>query len=185
MASNNRRLILAVGIFMLGCAKPPPESPPEPAASVPQSNRHVESAGGFSYVIPPDWNVREIAGLLNYKIVFGPPGETYVPNVNFQREDYPGTLDEYVALNIQGLKDAGIDYEILQEPAPVAVEGGLECRRLIVAVAEGDQKLRQTFFFIRHEQRMFVITATVLRDGGEQFDAIFESLAKSLRIENS
>lgn len=182
---DNHCLIFAVSVLVFGCAEPRTDSPPDPAPTVEQVGRHVEPAGGFSYVIPPDWNVREVAGLLKYKIAFGPPGDTYVPNANFQHEDYPGTLDEYVALNIQGLKDAGIDFEILQEPAPVAVDGELECRRLIVAVEDGDQKIRQTFFFIRHKQRMYVITASVLREGGEQFDELFESLAKSLRPENA
>lgn len=190
MTFGDRCLIFATTVLVFGCAEhrsqtPSEPAPSEPAARVEQTGRHVEPEGGFSYVIPPDWSVREIAGLLKYKIAFGPPGETYVPNANFQHEDYPGTLDDYVALNIQGLKDAGIDFEILQEPAPVAVDGGLECQRLIVAVEDGDQKLRQTFFFIRHKQRMYVITASVLREGGEQFDELFESLAKSLRIENA
>jgi len=184
------RWMLLVGcIAVVGCAKTAPEqtSAPIPPVVIPpvaEPGRHFEREEGFSYVLPTDWTVREIPGLFKSKIAFGPPGETYVPNCNFQHEDYAGTLDEYVDLNIQGLKDAQIDFQILQDPAAVAVDGELECRRLMIECIDGEQTLRQTFFFIRHQQRMYVITASVLKDGGEEFDAIFQSLAKSLRVEN-
>ena len=178
-------LPLAIGLALIGCAKtePVPSSRQSVAVAQTEPGRHSEPDGGFSYVVPNGWTTRKIAGLTDYQILFGPPGETYVPNVNFQRENDPRTLDDYVASNIQGLKDAGLDFEIAQQPAPLKTDTQLDGRRLIIDLNDGDQRIRQTFYFICHQPRMYVITASVLHEGCEEFDALFDTLAKSLRPE--
>ncbi len=180
-------LWVAVSLAEIGCeqSKPAPAVRQPVATSAVEPGRHVEPAGRFSYTIPDGWTTRKIAGLTDYHILFGPPGETYVPNANFQHENYSGTLDDYVALNIQGLKDGGLDFQITQQPEPFTTDTQLEGRRLIIDLNDDGQRVRQTFFFIRHPPRMYVITASALSEGGEAFDGLFDALAKSLRPEKS
>jgi len=91
--SRGRRALLLSAALLLAIAGP---------AAAEDAKRHVESAGKFSYVAPAGWQVRAMPGL-KFQIAHGEPVEGFAPNLNFVDETYAGSLQDYVAGNLQEL----------------------------------------------------------------------------------
>src|SRR5882672_3527451 len=60
--------------------------------------RHVEKVGGYSFVPPKDWTIKEFPGL-KYKVAVGPAANGFAPNINFADEAFKGSLSDYVGAN--------------------------------------------------------------------------------------
>jgi hypothetical protein len=75
-----------------------------------EPTRYVESAGGFSFVPPEGWVLREFRGA-KYKVVIGPVTANFAANINVVGESFAGSLDAYVKTSIttltQAIKGAG------------------------------------------------------------------------------
>src|SRR5579871_5121283 len=76
--------------------------------------RHVEKGGGFSFVPPPKWEMRDFRGA-KYKLAFGPAANGFAPNINFVDEEFQGTLAEYVASNKKTLHQVFAKLKVLGE----------------------------------------------------------------------
>ena len=145
------------------------------------ARRHVEKTGGFSFVPPEDWKVRDFPGL-KYKIVVGPIGAGFASNINVVDETIKGTLDDYVKGNIAVLQSAFKKFRLVKQD-DFKTSAGLQGARLIAESEQNDMLLRQTFYFFGTADTKYVITCSTLAEGGEKLDPVFEKSMKTFRFE--
>jgi hypothetical protein len=144
--------------------------------------RYVEKEGGFSFVLPPDWKVREFPGF-KYQIAHGPAADGFAPNINFADEAFRGKLSDYVTANKRTLSAVFKDYKELGE-AELKTDDGMPCIRLVAQCNHQGKVLRQTFYFFDLAPgRKLVATCSALADGGEKLDPVFEASLKTFRVE--
>jgi hypothetical protein len=152
------------------------------AAGDEQPARHLEKTGGFSFVPPKDWTVKEFPGL-KFKVAVGPAADGFAPNINFVDEAFAGKLGEYVTGNKKTLQALFKNYKELEEKE-IKTANGEMCIRLVTQSEHNGKALRQSFYFFDVAPgRKLVATCTALADGGDKLDAVFEASLKTFRLE--
>jgi hypothetical protein len=146
-----------------------------------EGRRLTEAAGGFSFVVPPGWEIREFQGL-KYKIAVGKPASGFTPNINVQDESFNGSLEEYAQASLASLRRVLKEFR-LRKQDDFKTAGGLEGKRLILESEQGGKSLRQTVYLFARGNTKFVITCSVLAEGGEKLDPVFEASMKTFRFE--
>lgn len=166
------RCVAVVAALVAGAAR---------AAQPEEGRRHTEKAGGFSFVPPDGWTVREFPGLKN-KIVVGPARDGFAPNINVVEEAFPGTADAYIKATIPTLKQVFKEVRI-EASGPFETKSGLKGGRIVAEHRQNDKLLRQTFYCFGDGKTMHVVTCSALAEGGKDFDPVFERAMKSFRLE--
>jgi hypothetical protein len=145
-----------------------------------EEKRYTEAAGGFSFVPPEGWNVREFGGL-KYKIVHGPAAAGFAPNINVTDETYEGTVDAYAKANQATLQRVFKNFRLVKMEN-FQTAGKMQGVRMIIENDQMDKKLRQTFYFFAKGNRKYVITCSALAEGGDKQDPVFEGCLKTFRF---
>jgi hypothetical protein len=145
------------------------------------SKRHVESAGGFSFVPPDGWTMRDFPGM-KFKLAAGPAAAGFAPNINVVDEQFNGSLEDYVKGNLATLRASFKGFNLVQQDEfkTTAGEAG---KRLITENEQKGRQLRQTFYFFGKGNTKFVVTCSALSDGGEKLDSAFETSMKTFRFD--
>jgi hypothetical protein len=147
-----------------------------------KADRHVEKAGGFSFVPPEDFLLKELPGM-KYKAAIGPAAGGFAPNIVFVDEAHKGTLAEYVEANKKGLKMTFKNYKEISEKN-LKTDAGAECAMLRIQRDEKGKALRQTFYFFElSPERKMVATASTAVGAGEKWEPILEASVKTFRLE--
>lgn len=169
MHLTNRILVpvLAFTVLCFGCSGKPPR-------------RHHEKSGGFSFDPPQGWQEVQFPGL-KYKVSCGPTESEFAPNINVVDEPFSGTLTAYIDLNIENMKKMFTDFTIV-EREDFDTEDGLSATRLITENKQHSRRLRQTFCFFGNSARKYVVTCTVLAEGGKAMDGLFAESMKTFRV---
>ena len=144
-------------------------------------SRHVEKDGGFSFVAPEGWTVREFPGQ-KYQIVFGPVENQFASNINVVEEAYTGTVDNYLKATKELLPKAIKKYRLIKQE-PFKTTEGIKTQRLIIEGEQQGHLLRQAFYLFPSPTKMFVVTCSTVSAGGEKLDVTFESSMKTFRFE--
>jgi hypothetical protein len=174
-------VLILVAATAVGCrAKSAPGG--TSAQQVDDTRRHQEPAGGFSFVPPKDWQVRDFPGL-KYKVVAGPPAAGFASNINIIDESAKSSLDDYVKDSIVTLQKVLKKCRILSQEA-FKTSAGLKGARVVAEGEEGDRLLRFNGYFFAQGDMKFVVTCTALADGGAELDPVFEACLKTFRFEN-
>jgi hypothetical protein len=146
--------------------------------------RHVETAGGYSVVVPRDWKVHEFPGF-KYKVIAGAPEKGFAPNIVFVDESFAGNLKEYVAASKKQLHNVFKELKELSE-TELKTADGASFIRLVIENKQDGKALRQSFYFFELAAgKKLIATCTVLADGGEKHDAAFEACLKTFRVEKN
>jgi hypothetical protein len=161
--------------FTAGCAVRAPAD----AAGDPR--RHVEPAGGFSFVPPEGWEVRPIPGL-KFKAAFGPTSAGFTPNINVVDESFDGPLDAYVQGNIGAARRAFKQFRLLSQDE-FNTSGDLRGARAVGENELNGMVLRQTYYFFAKGDTKFVVTCSAQADGGDKLDRVFEASMKTFRFD--
>lgn len=172
-------MLLAICGLTLGASADAQESDRKTPAT--DENRHVEKDGGFSFVPPEGWTVREFPGQ-KYQIVFGPAENQFAANINVVEEPYRGTVDNYLKATKELLPKAIKKYQLIKQE-PFQTAAGIKTQRLIIEGEQQGHLLRQTFYLFPSPTKMFVVTCSTVSAGGEKLDGTFESSMKSFRFE--
>jgi hypothetical protein len=181
MVALHRIVLVVVAATALGCrARSAPGG--TSAQQVDDTRRHQEPAGGFSFVPPKDWQVRDFPGL-KYKVVAGPPTAGFASNINILDGTGKGSLDDYVKANIVTLQKQRKNCRILSQEA-FNTSAGLQGARVVAEGEDGDRLLRFNIYIFGQGDKKFVVTCTALADGGAQLDPVFEACLKTFRFEN-
>jgi len=143
--------------------------------------RHVEAAGGFSFVPPEDWKIRDIPGM-KFKAMIGPSAAGFAPNICTVDELFSGSLDAYVKGNLAALQKASRKFHLAQSD-DFKTTAGEQGARLVTESENQGRLLRQTFYFFGKRDTKFVITCSTLAEGGDKLDSVFETSIKTFRFE--
>ena len=140
--------------------------------------RHVEKAGGFSFVPPTGLPVsRELPGL-KFKFHFAPSKDGFAANLNFVDDPVPAPWKDYVEASLDVLK-TGAKAEILEKPAPFALDSKIECMRFVYKMSATGRETRHICFLIHVKpDAAIVATFSSLPADGTTWD---EPIAKSIR----
>ncbi len=146
-----------------------------------EEKRHVEKEGGYSFVPPEGWTVREFPGL-KYQLAIGPAENQFASNINVVDEVYMGTVENYIKATKELLPKAIKKYRVLKQE-PFKTASGIKTERLIIEGEQQGHLLRQTFYLFPTPKKMFVVTCSTTSAGGEKLDANFESCMKTFRFD--
>lgn len=146
-----------------------------------EEKRHIDKDGGFSFVPPEGWAVREFPGL-KYKLVFAPAENQFAANINVVDEAYTGTVTDYIKATQDVLPKAIKKFRLIKREE-FQTTAGIKTERMIIEGEQQDRLLRQTFYLFPTSKKMFVVTCTTLSAGGEKLDPTFEACMKTFRFE--
>lgn len=152
-----------------------------------RSNRYTEPEGGFSYVPPKDWVLRELPGR-KYKFAFGQPIDGFAPNINVVDELSVASLDDYVNTQMQALsrvyEQIGLkNFKILRQ-SKFVTEQKLTGIKIVTQSTANGKAISQTFYcFQGKSNKKFVVTCSVPGDAGESFGKTFDDSIKSFRTD--
>jgi hypothetical protein len=171
------RVTLSVALYvLLGCVAGLVAADEKP-------ERHVEKEGGFSYVPPKDWTIKEQKGL-KYKLVAGPTAAGFEPAISFHEQDSPSSLKDYVTGHKAVLKKIR-DYKPISEGEFKTADGTVGVRLVFQAFPRNSTELlRQSFYmFDLAKGKKLMVMGNAQAKGGDKLDATFDACLKSLKIE--
>jgi hypothetical protein len=166
---NTKSIALAVSLVVVGIA------------IAQEGRRHTETAGGFSYEPPENWQLRDF-GKVKYKVAVGPINDQFAANINIGEEAFKGEHGDYVKATKMNLVKVFKKYKLVSE-AEFKTSSGMKGTRLIVENEQNGKLLRQTFYLLGAPEKMFIITGSVAASQGDKLDTTFDKMAKSFRIE--
>ena len=146
-----------------------------------EARRHVEPLGGFSFIPPDGWQVREFPGM-KYKIAHGRPVDGFAPNINVVDEPFPGSLDEYAKANLVAMAKAFKDFRVISQET-FETTSGEPGVRIIYEATQNGLLLRQSFHCFGKDDMKFVVTCSTLAEGGEKLDDAFKACINTFRFE--
>jgi hypothetical protein len=148
------------------------------------AQRYVEPGGMFSFSVPTGWTLREVPGV-KYKIAFGTAAGGFAPNINVVDEAFTGSLEDYVSNGLTMLPKlyesvGNTQVKILSKNQFVTASHKVGFRVLIQFMEPNRKLIRQTLYsFDGKDGRKLVVTCSVLGDGGESYDAAFDTAMKT------
>ena len=146
-----------------------------------EPRRHEEKAGGFSFIPPDGWTMRELPGM-KYKLAVGPIEGNFAANINTVDENFEGSLKDYVKNNIETIRHLFKDFKLIKQD-DFKTESGIPGTRVVIEDKQGDINLRQTFFFLAKGSKKFVVTCSVKIEGGDKLDQAFEKCLMTWKFE--
>jgi hypothetical protein len=146
-----------------------------------QSNRVLEKASGFSYVLPLGWISKTIPGY-QHKFAMAPASQGFAPNVNFVFEDFAGSLPDYVTASKNSLKKVFKSFKILFETRASTKNAG-EAIKLGLQNEQQGKLLFQAFYFVDAKTKKFVITCTTLPSQRAKLEPDCDALVKTFTLE--
>jgi len=175
-----RKSILLIALFLLGTTN---------HDAKPSVARYVDLENGSSFNIPTGWTIEEIPGQ-NHKIVVGPAKDDFTPSMNVVAAYFTGSLDDYVAANLRILpkvyEGAGRrDFKILNQ-SDFFTRNKQRAVKVVTQFEMNGRLLRQTGYFFQGQRgTMLLVACSVLSEGGEAFDQVFEDSMMTFNSESN
>ena len=187
MKKTNRVLVLLVLFGFLGCASDTGNRGQETAMPLtdlshiyrpPSERRFVEETGGFSLMIPKDWQATAFPGS-RFQAIWGPEENGFTPYILFSVDTFDGTLELMIDNLIQ---DWGIMLEgfMVLQRSDFNTLHNLSGERLITNTATHGQRLRHVSYILPGEGASSILAMfTVQAEAGDLFDERFDSIART------
>jgi ankyrin repeat protein len=145
--------------------------------------RHYESEGGFSYLVPPDWEVSEFPGM-KYKML-RPADSNAGANLVIADEKYAGHLSKYVDVTVMVSRSLNPKLRVLSKH-PFATRYGEAGFKIVVEnVTPAGVPIRQAMYLFVHEGRAFTIVASTKAEFHDRFDAQYDSILETVSFDSS
>lgn len=151
--------------------------------TIPITRRHVEPLGGFSYVPPLGWQLRDMPGF-KYKAAFAPAIGNSASNLIFLDEANPASLETYVALNLATMKQLLPGLTIVSQEW-FETSAGQWAIKVVVRSTQYQQKLQQTLYFFNGGTKKVIATYTRLANQGAELDPKSDASMQSFRFESN
>jgi len=149
------------------------------SAAAAEPARHNEAAGGFSYVAPEGWTIKEFPGL-KFKMVAGPAADGFAPQVIFADESHQGTLDAFATASKEMLAKAFENFKLLKEEK--LQSGKNNVVKLVAECTQQGKSVRQTFYLCENGADKLVVTCTALAADAVKHEPAFDALFKTLQL---
>ena len=152
------------------------------AHSAETGTRHVESAGGYSYSPPKNWEMKEMPGL-KFRVAIGPVSEAFAANITVVDEAATLELKDYVKGNVDVLTKVFQGFKNLGQ-SEFKTDSGLKGHKLITESDQQGNRLRQTFFFFDGKDgKKLVITCSAKATEGAKLDSTFDASLKTFALQ--
>jgi TPR repeat protein len=152
----------------------------------PQTSDRPDFGGdhSFSYVPPPGWKVVN-SPLSKYNIAQGESAQGITPNINVIVEQYPKSLDEFVASALEELK-TNKDHVLLGK-SDFQTSDGVRGIKVMFEFDSGEAKnrFRACSYAFKEGPRVFFATCGSLASDGAKHDAAFDAAMKTFRFTKS
>ena len=150
--------------------------------------RLTDSSGGFSYVPPPGWQIRNYPGI-KYKISSAPPMAVFTPTIVVRYDVVPVDLDRYVRGCTAGIMKHLTDpdksyttYHVVSQGAFVTA-AGLHGVRLLSDATLFGKSVRQIFYtFPGPSNRKYIATTSWLQADGNKYAAASDEAMKTFTL---
>jgi hypothetical protein len=144
-----------------------------------EKGRFYEEEGGYSIVIPENWEAVKISDL-KYHLIREISAVDFTPNINFTIEGYDITMDEYTDAVIEQLKNIlGDDFTVLQQ-VNFPTLNKLIGKKLIIT----NNYIRHTYYFFQGSSNIFITSVcTSLENNSEDYDILFNKIMETFKIE--
>jgi hypothetical protein len=146
---------------------------------------YAPPGGGFSYVPPEHWVLRDFPGY-KYKFAAGQRSEGFTPNIGVVDEYAPVSLDEYVAGSLRTVQQMhekmGTNPPRVLSQSEFTTDSNERAVKVITESEMDGKKLRQTYYFFDGKNgNKFVVTCSALDAGGENYDQLFDTSMKTFK----
>jgi hypothetical protein len=151
-----------------------------------KQERYVESAGGFSFIIPAGWTISGVLMNAQYRVVFGVRSNYYTPTISANDEAFKGNLKDYVARAQRSLpassKPLGYNSVKLLRQAEFATDEGPVGIKMTHAMSAGGRDfIFSRYVFDGRRGRKLTFTCAALADEVEKIEPLCDSSMKSLK----
>ena len=139
--------------------------------------RYIDAGGSFSICTPDGWTLTVREGQ-KYKLMFGPSGDTFTPNINFKDEENPKKLADYVAASksyiLEHYQEMGATSVRLVDQSDFTTTSGLSGIRISLSTVFKGRIIRslQYYFDFKPGQK-FIVTCSALEGDREILDKVF------------
>ena len=151
-----------------------------------ECKRDSEPVGGFSFCVPEGWSIKARENE-KYRALFAPAVDNFTANINFKDEESRLALANYVGSSIKTIVNSAAKLEAssikLVGWTDFATTGGLNGNRVVFETEYKGMLIRTVQFYLDGGERKFVLTGTCMVKDKDKFDVVFESTAKSFRLD--
>lgn len=149
--------------------------------------RHAESSGAFSFCPPDGWNLTDKEGY-KYKIIHGPRGEVFTPNINIRDEANTAPLADYVAASIKEIltnyeKIGATSVKVLEQSNFVTTKRTAGIRTAFRTEYKGLMIRTLQYYFNGKDGQKLIITCTSLEEDKARLDPIFDRALKTFQLD--
>jgi hypothetical protein len=170
----NTRLLFSLGFLLLAFF----------AGRIHAGAETVSAPGVFSYEAPAGWTV-ENSAISKNPIARDAPHNGFAANLNVVIEQYPGTLDDYVAANMKAISATPlfVNFNVVEQKS-FTTASGVRGARVVADDKLGKVDMRQTFyFFAGSSMNKIVVTASSRAADGDHFAPIFDAAMKTFTVQ--
>lgn len=150
------------------------------------NERYVAPNNEFSYLPPRDWNLVDYPGL-KYQAAIGSPVNGFAPNINITETIAEASLDDFVDEEVKvtpqlAAQEGNKGFSFLNR-SKFVTESQQNGHKLIFLREERGKLLRHsTYVFEGNNNKKFILTCTVLNDGAEAYDQVFDNSMKTFKV---
>lgn len=152
-----------------------------------ECKRNVEPAGGFSYCMPDSWMVKEKEGE-KYKIIYGPTGDNFRPNINVKDDvnallltDYTTASVKYVLAHYQEIGATGMKVLSQDDFITTTAMHGI---KVTYRTEYKDIFLRTIqYFFDGKAGQKLIVTCTALDADSSTLVPLFDRTLKTFQLD--
>jgi hypothetical protein len=147
--------------------------------------RYHSEAGGFSLVIPEDWEKQEnvMGCALTALSPLEGQGDQFRENVNVVVEELPRklSLDDYVGLSRQNQEKLMTDFNVEKEAD--AKIGEIAAKQLVYTHRMGQINAKLLQYVLVEGKKGFAVTCTATPESYDKYVEQFQTIVNSLKVE--
>ena len=147
--------------------------------------RHREAAGGFSFCLPEGWTAVERPEQ-KYKIIFGPRGQVFTPNINMKDEVNKAPLADYVAASLKIIlsnygQTGATSVRIMSQANFMTATRIPGIKVTLQAEYKGLLIRTLQYYFSGVQDQKLIVTCTALEEERAALDPVFERVLKTFQ----
>jgi len=180
MCSDGCRRIVLIGMLCLavicGCGRR--------QMSQIEGQHYLNVRHGFSLTFPEGWQVDE-SGMFGAVVIFtDPSADVFVPNINIFVDSSDISAQEYAAETKKQSERFFTEYTLRGEQPETII--GRQAYRLDYSYRQGGfGRIGMRSYYIQVGQRMLTITCGAGQDQFAEYEELFESVVRTLAIDES
>jgi len=141
---------------------------------------YTEKKAGFTMSMPKDWQIMDLNQ--PFLMIIGPEDSGVNPNIGFGREDYKGSISEYIDVLIKLLPAYMSNFSYISRGS-IKTTSKLDGEYFIFSCSEGELNIRMIMYVIQNKKKnaILLVTCAMPLNGEEKYDALYDACVKTLK----